>query len=137
MSRLPYELHREPAREPWTNLILRQETRATIEVHQFFSNTTPSIWELKTSSPKAGFGEKNKNCYQMKNPMAWVHHENHAEKKYQPIISNDFGLKILVTQKPFFAKKRYTSIVSTHPLSLRAPCSLEETQYLCHSLSSR
>ena len=26
-----------------------QTTRATIEVHRFFSNTTPQVWEVKTS----------------------------------------------------------------------------------------
>ena len=35
------------------------ETRATIEVHHFFSEYYPSIWDLKTSHPKKTDLEKN------------------------------------------------------------------------------
>ena len=57
------------------------------------------IWELKTSPKKKTDSEKITllQYRMMKNPMAWVHNENHAKKnKKWPIIylfSDDFGLR--------------------------------------------
>ena len=44
-------------------------TGATIEVRHFFPEVSLT-WELKDLLPKTHLEEKNKNCYQMKNPIA-------------------------------------------------------------------
>ena len=59
--------------------------RTAVEVHYFFFARFPQFWELKTP-PKTDWEKEKKNCYRwMKNRMAEVHNENHANKKW-PII---------------------------------------------------
>ena len=75
----------------------------------------------------------------MKNPKAYVHDDNHAKTKLP--ISDDFGLRNPVIQKPFQTKSD-TSIVArvsvkqtcTRDLSARTPTRLRST---CPCLPAR
>ena len=55
-----------------------QSTHATMEVHHF-SFEVPQFGSLSHLSQKLVSRDK-KNCYGMKNPMAEVRDENHANK---------------------------------------------------------
>ena len=81
-------------------------TRATIEVHHFFSSKVPNLRSLRPL-PQTD-SEKNLSCYRMKNPIAQVYTGNH--NKTCP-ISDEFWLRSPVVQKPFRTKSG-TSIVA-------------------------
>ena len=81
-------------------------TRATMEVHHFFSNTTPQFDKLKTS-PKTDFGE-NKNLLHAGLKMAGTRYATRiVDKKNQWGVFFDDSISRLrspVIQKPFSPK---------------------------------
>ena len=94
------------------------ETRATIEVHRTFSQHYPSIRELKTCFNPTIDLEKNKTAtYRMKHPMAYVGVQRESGEG-ECRISDDFGLRSPVAQKPFQPKKTVYLYRSTRHVDL-------------------
>ena len=54
-------------------------TRATMEVHHSFYNTTPQFGSLRKSLPKT-YLEQDKAAAGWKITMAYAHNENHEQK---------------------------------------------------------
>ena len=84
-----------------------QQTRFTIEVHHFFVLRFLSFGELKTClDPKVDL-EQNQNCHvpdeKSHDLLIGTQRESCKKKNWQ--ISDDFGLRSPVIQKPFSPKK--------------------------------
>ena len=91
------------------------ETRATTEMHHYFSEVS-SLWELKTSlSPEKLIWREKQTAYipgdekKEKKHGLGTQREDHAKKK-NPRFPTFVGFKELRHSETFLAKKRYTLI---------------------------
>ena len=79
-------------------------TRATAEVHHFFSEV-PQYWELKTRPSQKTDVDKITSCYGMKIPMFPRYTTRPCQ--IDGLFSDDFGLRNPVIQKTNSQKKVY------------------------------